>query len=71
MTTELEVLSKMQNHPNIVTLVDHGESLYSKINGKKKNVGYIVFELETGGELFDYFLEAGGFTEPQGRYYFK
>jgi len=45
--------------------------VYYKKNGKKKDVGYIVFELESGGELFDYVLETGAFPEPIARYYFK
>ena len=63
MDNELAILSKMQNHPNIVTLIDFGECVYEKVNGNKRNVGYIVFELESGGELFDYVLECGAFNE--------
>jgi len=46
----------MENHPHIVQLIDHGNCVYKKVNGKKKKIGYIVLELESGGELCDYIL---------------
>jgi len=45
---------------------------YKKKNGKpSRKVAYIVFELAERGQLFDYILQSGEFSEPVARYYFK
>lgn len=38
---------------------------------KQKMVDYIVLELVSGGELFDFVSMGGRFTEPEGRYIFR
>ncbi|KAJ2613538.1 Calcium/calmodulin-dependent protein kinase type I [Coemansia sp. RSA 1804] len=52
---ELEILKKLsRKHPHIVSLVDYFETM---------NNVYLVTELCTGGELFDYFRRRTRFTE--------
>ena len=41
-----------------------------KPNGRKDPVIYIVLELATGGELFDYVASTGRFEEDIARFYF-
>lgn len=65
---EINVLKKI-NHPNIVRLVDGGEGVLTKENGKKSVVQYLVLELVKFGELFDFiFFPGKGFGEDIGRY---
>ena len=45
--------------------------MVEKANGSKEPVIYIVLELATGGELFDYVATTGRFTEPIARFYFR
>ena len=42
-----------------------------KANGTEKNVSYIVQELITGGELFQYIANTGAFDESICKFYFK
>ena len=69
--TEIANYAKLENHPHIVPLIDYGQCVYEKEDGKKKEVAYIVFELQPGGEIFDFILEGGALNEAQARYYFK
>ena len=52
MQTELDIINGLDKHPNIVKLIAHGIDVYEKLNGKKNEVAYIVFELASGGELY-------------------
>lgn len=68
---EVSMLKEIK-HPNIVRLVEGGEGLLSKENGKKSMVQYLVLELIKYGELFDYiFFPQKGFGEEIGKYIFK
>ena len=42
-----------------------------KTNGERKAVIYIVYELLSGGELFDFIAETGPFSEEVSRFFFK
>lgn len=64
-------MTALAAHPNIIKLVSNGRSNYWKMNGKKKEVAFIVFELANGGELFTFIADTGRFSEPVARYYFK
>lgn len=65
---EINVLKQI-NHPNIVRLVDGGEGVLTKDNGKKSVIQYLVLELVKYGELFDFiFFPGKGFGEDIGRY---
>jgi len=60
------------SHPNIVNLVEYSkDGIREKANGAKEEVIYIVLELATGGELFDFVALTGRFSDSICRYYFK
>ena len=60
------------NHPNIVNLIEYSkDGILEKSNLSKEHVIYIVLELATGGELFDYVATTGKFDEATSRFYFK
>lgn len=46
------------------------QAIKKKPDGSEKEVAYIVLELVTGGELFD-FVVLKNFSEPISRYYFR
>jgi len=55
-----------------VNLIEYNkDGVIEKDNGKKEAVIYIVLELATGGELFDYVATTGRFSEPIARFYFR
>jgi len=63
---------KTLSHPNIVNLIEYSEDgIVKKSNGREEHVIYIVLELATGGELFDYVATTGRFSESIARFYFK
>jgi serine/threonine protein kinase len=68
--TEVDALSKLVGHPNILEIVEHGDALYES-KGRSKNVSYIALELAQGGELFDFIANSGAFNENLARYYFR
>jgi len=47
------------------------EATLQKAGGQSKSVAYIVQEMITGGELFDYIANTGAFTEEVCKFYFK
>lgn len=54
-----------------MNLIEYGkDGVVEKSNGVKEAVIYIVLELATGGELFDYVATTGRFSEPIARFYF-
>ena len=67
---EVETMKDL-DHPNILRPISFNqERIYRKPSGDK-TVDYIVTELAKGGELCDYLIHTGGFTEPVARFYFK
>jgi len=67
---EINVLKKIKD-PNVVQLIDGGEGILTKENGKKYHIQYIVLELIKYGELFDYiFFPQKGFGEEIGKFIF-
>ena len=59
-------------HDNVVRYHSFKENaVLQKPNGQTKNVHYIVQEMITGGELFDYIANTGPFTESVCKFYFK
>lgn len=69
--TEVATMSTL-SHANIVNLIEYGkDGIVEKSNGTKEHVIYIILELATGGELFDYVATTGKFSEPIARFYFK
>jgi serine/threonine protein kinase len=68
--TEVHTMSQL-SHANIVNLVEYSkDGFVEKSNGAKEAVIYIVLELATGGELFDYVATTGKFSEKISRFYF-
>ena len=54
-----------------MNLIEYGKDAFvEKSDGTKVPVIYIVLELATGGELFDYVATTGRFSEPMARFYF-
>ena len=70
LVSEISALSKVK-HENVICLIEYGKGQYLKDSGKKKEVYYIVLELATGGEIFDFIAISGKFDEPTARYFFK
>ena len=69
--TEVHTMSQL-SHPNIVNLIEYSkDGVVEKSSGEKEHVIYIVLELATGGELFDYVATTGRFNEPIARFYFR
>ena len=64
---EIEMLRKT-SHPNVMTIIESGEDVYTNKNGKIRKVKYVVLEKAQGGELFDYieFID-----EDVARFYFR
>ena len=60
------------DHPNIVKLFEFDDKgAIVKASGKIAPVLYLVFELITGGEIFDYIATGGRFSDKLAKYYFK
>jgi len=60
---EISIL-KLLEHPNIV-------KLYEVIEDNKTGTFYLVLELATGGELFDYIVARGKLKEKEARKFFR
>ena len=60
------------SHLNIINLIEYSkEGILEHKNGVKEPVIYIVLELATGGELFDYVAITGRFSSRIARFYFR
>ncbi len=60
------------DHPNIVKLYEFSDKgVITKPAGKEVPVLYLIFELITGGEMFDYIAVGGRFSDGLARFYFK
>jgi len=67
---EVETLKNL-SHPNIVNMKDYNENgVWEKSSGNK-DIAYIVLELISGGELFDFIATGGALPENICRYYFR
>jgi serine/threonine protein kinase len=72
--SEVQTMSQFnkEDHPNIVNLIEYKkDGILEKSNGTSRQVFYIVLELASGGELFDFVAASGYFPEPVARYYFR
>jgi len=67
--TEVSAMSILK-HDHIVSQIDYGQDVYIKDSGKVRTVSFIVLELASGGEIFDYIANSGKFNENLARYYF-
>jgi 5'-AMP-activated protein kinase catalytic alpha subunit len=69
--SEIDALSAC-NHPNIIRILDLMQDVdYVKPSGKSSKETALVLELAPNGELIEYVIETGRFTEPICRYIFK
>ena len=72
--SEVQVMEKFtkEEHPHVVKLIEFKkEGIHHKSNGVTKKVFYIVIELCSGGELFDFVASCGAFLESVARFYFR
>eukprot|EP00644_Phytophthora_capsici_P004491 jgi/Phyca11/533948/estExt2_fgenesh1_pg.C_PHYCAscaffold_190025 len=68
---EVEAMSRV-SHTNVLRLLSvHDDVSYPKKDGSNKQVIVIVLELATGGELFDFMMYTGCFSENIARAYFQ
>lgn len=69
--TEVNTMLALK-HANIVNLIEYSkDGVVEKSDGSREEVIYIVLELATGGELFDYVAVTGKFHEHIARFYFQ
>lgn len=65
-------IMKQLKHENIINLIEFSEdAVYYKTNGTNKQVMYIVLELALGGDVFEYLVNTGKFSEEVCRTYFN
>src|SRR5437879_4713935 len=60
--SEVQTMSQFNkaDHPNVVNLIEYNkDGMLEKSNGDKKQAFYIVLELASGGELFDFVSSTG------------
>ena len=69
--TEVEALRAIAGHENVINIIDQGNALYEKGKGKDEMRDYMILEIATGGELFDFIAMSGRFPEPLARHFFK
>ena len=68
---EVNVLKKCK-HENILKLIDYSwKSELQHHSSQSETVAYIALEYAEKGEIFDYILETGKFSEQVWRFYFK
>ena len=68
---EVKVMSEL-DHPNIIKLHEYSDKgVVERPSKKTVPVLYLVLDLITGGELFDYVAISGRFSEKLARHYFK
>lgn len=68
---EVECLNGL-HHNNIVNMMEFQETgTWIKGDGSQKTIMYVVLELISGGELFDFVATGGALPEPVCRYYFR
>lgn len=68
--TEINALKAIKKHSNIIELYDYNQGPYFKRDSNDV-VTYIVLELASGGELFNFIAQTGRFEEELSRFYFK
>src|SRR3569833_863661 len=69
--TEVEALTHL-HHTNLINMLEfQPDATLIKSNGQMIQVMYIVLELASGGEFFDYIATGGPFPEPIARFYFR
>ena len=68
---EVNAITKIGPHPGVVQVLENSRMRYYKANESPTEHYVIALEYVSGGVLFDYVAEAGAFSEPFARYYFK
>jgi len=67
---EIEALGALK-HPNIVEMRSAEEGTIERKGKESKTVYYLVLELVTGGEIFDFVSLGGRLSEESARFYFR
>ncbi|EQC28339.1 CAMK protein kinase [Saprolegnia diclina VS20] len=68
---EIEAMKRVQ-HPNVLRLLAVKKDVeYPKKKGGSQKVVLVVLELASGGELFDFMMYTGSFSEEIARTYFR
>jgi len=68
---ELDALQTIK-HINVISIIKMPAwDIYIKANGYQKEKLYMVLELATGGDFFDYIVFMGRLDERVARFYFK
>lgn len=62
---------KVNDCENVIKIITSGEGLYTSKKGNQKKVLYLVTELVTGGEFFDFIAETGQMKEDEARFYYR
>jgi serine/threonine protein kinase len=69
---EVACLKEIPHHNNIVNMMQFNENgTWEKSSGEVKPIMYVVLELISGGELFDFVASGGALPENVCRYYFR
>ena len=67
---EVKALKKF-DHPNILKLLDYSSSeLVVSPKNKTIDIKYLALEYAENGEIFEYIIKTGSFSEATARYYF-
>ena len=68
LNTELDVLKRVTDHPNIIKLLSYSNSaIYYKKSGNQRLVSFMTLEFCRNGEIFDYISNLGPYPEALAR----
>lgn len=63
-------MAKIGSHRNIIRLREFGEGTVKKPNGTEYGAFFVVLDLASNGELYEYVANTGSLSEPTARYFF-
>lgn len=72
LNTEIEAMKTLNAHPNILSLLHYDmNAVYPRKRGGSRDVVLLALELAEGGELFDFMMYTGAFSEVLAKSVFK